>query len=118
MITQRAWRQGGAPAGRSRVAPWRLVCLISLGVLIALALAASATGALPGDPFLLRLFGAKDTGFSTELARWVHRGGRAEVLVPGMAVLLWLSQLERRRWWHWCWVLIRAQLLHNLNKLF
>lgn len=118
MITQRAWRQGGAPAGRSRVAPWRLVCLISLGVLIALALAAYATGALPGDPFLLRLFGAKDTGFSTDLARWVNRGGRAEVLVPGMALLFWLSPLARRRWWLWCGVLIGAPLLQNILKLF
>src|SRR5439155_27060384 len=95
MITQRAWRQGGAPAGRSRVAPWRLVCLISLGVLIALALAAYATGALPGDPFLLRLFGAKDTGFSTDLSRWVNRGGRTEELVPRMALLFALSSLPR-----------------------
>ena len=117
MITERAWRQGGAHVDRSRVAPWRLVCLISLGVFIALGLAAHAVGALPGDQFLLRVLGAKDAGVSTDLARWVNHAGRAEVLVPGTILLFWLSALARRRWWLWCGVLVGAPLLQNVLKL-
>src|SRR3977135_3280889 len=94
----------------ARVEPWRLVCLISLGVFIALGLAAYAIGALPGDQFLLRVLGAKDAGFSTDLARWVNHAGRAEVLVPGTIILFWLSALARRRWWLWCGVLVGAPL--------
>ena len=117
MITERAWRQGSADVDRSRVEPWRLVCLISLGVFIALGLAAYAIGALPGDQFLLRVLGAKDAGFSTDLARRVNHAGRAEVLVPGTILLFWLSTLARRRWWLWCGVLVGAPLLQNVLKL-
>ena len=103
---------------RSGVARWRLVCLISLGVFLGLGLAVYATGALPGDMFLLRELAAWDGGLTSELARSVNHAGRAQVLVPATILLFWLSPAARRRWWLWCAVLSGAPLLQNVLKFF
>jgi|SRR6266850_2816454 len=116
MIADQAAREGGAHVSRSRAARWRIVCLISLVVFLGLGFAAYATGALPGDLFLLRELAVKDPGLASELARWVSYGGRAQVLVPGTIVLFLLSPVARRRWWLWCAVLIGAPLLQNVLK--
>ena len=101
---------------RSGVARWRLVCLISLGVFLGLGLAVYATGALPGDMFLLRELAAWDGGLTSELARLVNHAGRAQVLVPATILLFCLSPAARRRCWLWCAVLIGAPLLQNALK--
>src|SRR5204862_1129164 len=75
-----------------------------------------AAGVLPGDTFLRRELLATDTGLVPELARWVNYGGRAEVLVPGTILLLWLSPMPRRRWWLWAGLLIDSSLIQHAVK--
>ena len=101
---------------RPEAARWRLVCLLSLAVFLGLGLAVYAAGVLPGDTFLRRELLATDTGLVPELARWVNYGGRAEVLVPGTILLLWLSPMARRRWWLWAGLLIASSLIQHAVK--
>ena len=96
-------------------ARWRTVCLVSLGLFGGLGLAVSATGVLPGDTFLGGELAVNDTSVAG-LMRWVNYGGRAQVLVPGTILLLWLSSVARRHWWLWCVALIGAPLAQNVLK--
>ena len=95
-----------------------MVCVTSLGLFLALGLAVSATGVLPGDTFLLGELTVSDTSGVAGLVRWVNYGGRAQVLLPGTILLFWLSPAARRRWWLWCAVLSGAPLLQNVLKFF
>src|SRR5262245_25627157 len=50
------------------------------------------------------------------VTRWINYGGRAEVLAPATALLLWLSAHARQRWWLWCAVQPAAALLEHAFK--
>ena len=102
---------------RSGAARWGIGCLVLLGMFLGLGLAVYATGVLPGDMFLRREFLASDTGtIVPKVARWLNYGGRAQVLVPGTALLFLLSPVARRHWWLWCVVLIGAPVMQHVFK--
>ena len=100
----------------SAAARWRIVCLVSLALFVALGVTVFIVGVLPGDvtarEFLLR----SDAGAVTTLTHWVNYGGRVHVLLPAAIVLFWLSSVARRNWRVWCAVLIGSSLIQHAVK--
>ena len=101
---------------RLAIAPWRIICLVSLGLFLGLGVAVYAIGILPGDVLVRQYLLQSDGGAVRTFARWANYGGRVHVLLPAAIVLFWLSSVARRNWRVWCAVLIGSSLIQHAFK--
>lgn len=98
------------------VANWRLTCLITFGAFLGLAVAAFATGLLPGDLTVREGLMEAKSSLAYEIARVVNQGGTWRVILPASLLVLLLSLHARRRWWLWAAILIGSPLLEHAVK--
>src|SRR5438093_11105707 len=101
---------------RLAIAPWRIICLVSLGLFLGLGVAVYAIGILPGDVLVRQYLLQSDGGAVRTFARWANYGGRVHVLLPAAIVLFWLSSVARRNWRVWCAVLFGSSLIQHAFK--
>jgi len=65
---------------RLAIAPWRIICLVSLGLFLGLGVAVYAIGILPGDVLVRQYLLQSDGGAVRTFARWANYGGRVAVV--------------------------------------
>jgi membrane-associated phospholipid phosphatase len=88
---------------------WGLVAVVAAAVVAVTAIAA-ATGVLPGEAALRAVVKGASSVEMRRFARTIRPLGTWWGLVPGLLLLLAVSQHARRRWWLWGAVLIAAPL--------
>src|SRR5437867_2598234 len=101
---------------RLAIAPWRIICLVSLGLFLGLGVAVYANSILPDDVLVRQYLLQSDGGAVRRLARWANYGGRVQVLLPAAILLFVLSSVARRHWRAWCAVLIGSSLIQHAFK--
>jgi membrane-associated phospholipid phosphatase len=94
-------------------ANWRIVCLLALGAFLGLAVAAFATGLLPGDIAVRQELLEPDASLAHRLARVFNEGGTWHVLLPAALLLYLLSRAARRHWWLWASIMVGSSLLEH-----
>ena len=104
------------PRANSQTANGRLVCLVTLVAFVGVAVAAFATGLLPGDLPLRQQLLEEDHGLGRTLARAINKAGEWRVLLPASLLLFLLSREARRRWWLWIVVQLASPLIEHTVK--
>lgn len=96
---------------------WRAVCLASSGLFLALALAVSLGGGLPGERALYDLITGAASPPVVGLFSWINYLGDRRALVPAIVVLLLvLPRSLRSRWWLWAATIPAAGAIEGLAK--
>jgi len=109
-------RSGGRAEPSGSLAPWRLVCLLTLGAFLGLGLAAYVAGALPGDLSIRQDLLVEDHSALHVLASTVNHAGKWYVLLPACLLLFARSIAARRHWWLWAGILIGSALVEHATK--
>ncbi|MBI4240825.1 MAG: phosphatase PAP2 family protein [Candidatus Rokubacteria bacterium] len=96
---------------------WQVVFLISAGVFLALALAASWGGVFQPERGLYEAIAAGLSPAVVAVFWWINHLGSKWVLLPATGVLVFtLPRILRRRWWLWIAVMLVAPALEGLAK--
>jgi membrane-associated phospholipid phosphatase len=94
----------------------RAVLIVAGGTFLALAVAVSLVGALPGDAWTREaLLGWASPAF-VAVMRIANHAGSWPVLVPATLLLLFLSPRLRGAWWVWLPVFVLAPLIEGGAK--
>ena len=98
-------------------ATWRMVCLLTLGAFVGLAVAAFASGLLPGDLDVRQAVLEQKSELAYQVARVVNVAGTWRVVLPAIMLLFILSRAARRHWWLWCAAMVVAPIIEQGTKL-
>jgi membrane-associated phospholipid phosphatase len=96
---------------------WRVTCLGSAGVFLALAVLVSSWGLLPGEQAIYGTIVGWTSLTGVAIFKAIRYLGSWQFLLPATLVLIWLAPAEaRRRWWLWAAVLVLAPIVEGLSK--
>lgn len=96
---------------------WRITCLGSAGVFLALALLIRFGGLLPGEQWTYGAIIGWTSPTGVAILKMIRYLGRWQFLLPATLLLIWLAPAEaRRRWWLWAGVMILAPMVEGVGK--
>ena len=96
---------------------WRVTCLASASVFLALAVLVSSSGLLPGEQLVYETVVGWTSITGVAIFKTIRQLGSWQFLLPATLVLIWLAPADaRRRWWLWVAVMVLAPIVEGVGK--
>lgn len=96
---------------------WRITCLGSAAVFLALAVLVSSGGLLPGEQVIYGTIVGWTSFTGVAIFKVIRYLGSWQFLLPATLVLIWFAPADaRRRWWLWVAVMVLAPIFEGIGK--